>query len=79
MVACGCNGSARIDQRDGSSGAGEHEWPDATVTLGEYERSYAAVALAGSQHQWSDAAFTLGEYQRTNAAFTLVVKGTVPH
>jgi hypothetical protein len=29
--------------------------------VGEFERSYAAFALAGSQQQWSDAAFTLGE------------------
>lgn len=46
--------------------------------MGEYERSYAAVALAGSQHQRSDAAFTLGEYQRTDATVSLVVRGTVP-
>jgi hypothetical protein len=46
--------------------------------VGEYERSDAAVALAGSQHQRSDAAFTLGEYQRTDATFSLVTRGMVP-
>jgi len=46
--------------------------------MGEYERSYAAVALAGSQHQRSDAAFTLGKYQRTDATVPLVISGTIP-
>ena len=46
--------------------------------MGEYEWSYAAITLAGSQHQRSDAAFTLGEYQRTNAAVALVAKRDGP-
>jgi hypothetical protein len=78
VVPCGRIGPARTHQCHGSSGAGKYERPDAAITMGEYERSYAAVALAGSQHQRSDAAFTLGKYQRTDATVPLVISGTIP-
>jgi len=78
VVACGCIGFARFDQRDGSSSAGHEQRTDAAFTLGAQQCTNAAVALVGSQQKRTDAAFALGDEQRTDAPISLVVGERVP-